>query len=670
MESISEQVDKVKEAFDKLLNPQPETPEMPEVEEVYPDHIIACVDGKYYKIKYKAGADGMPVFVAREMWVEVQETWKPAAKSIDTDLVSFGNAIKAVKMDDGSVKLGGYLVNYGDAKNTDLTGDFFAADTDFGDVTESDVYFNHRLPVEAGGKRIEYKNRMSRATLTKDEAGIFAEVILTARNDYEKAIIEAGLAGKLGWSSGTAGHLVEREQVGKAWKITAWPLGLDASLTPTPAEPRNTVISLKSLGVTQVDDRQGGQDKPEAETKPDTIQTKSTGVIKMEIDDVKLQEMLSQAAEAGATKAIAATEPVKSVGTIQVLTDEGDHTFKSIAEQVIAVRDFTTSYGRKVDPRLARLIGSTKAVQGASEGVPSDGGILLEPTLTPSVIKPIHEAGVFSADANKLPVSSNSNSGWINGVDETSRATGSRWGGLRGYRLAEGDTVTKSKPGFRRIQWELKKYGVLVYDTNELLKDAAQFSAIVEQGCREEIGFMLNDDIMNGLGVSGPQGFMQSGALITVTRDTGSKILGTDISAMWARLSMRSKANAKWYVNPECAPQLDALFAVGSTAVLFPYAGYTADGVRTLYGKPVVETEFNAALNTTGDIVLADMSQYLLWEKGNVEYATSMHVEFLTDQEVARFIYRADGQSAFASALTPYKGSATTSPFIVLGSAT
>jgi len=573
-------------------------------------------------------------------------------------------------MDDGSVKLGGYLVNYGDAKNTDLTGDFFAADTDFGDVTESDVYFNHRLPVEAGGKRIEYKNRMSRATLTKDEAGIFAEVILTARNDYEKAIIEAGLAGKLGWSSGTAGHLVEREQVGKAWKITAWPLGLDASLTPTPAEPRNTVISLKSLGVTQVDDRQGGQDKPEAETKPDTIQTKSTGVIKMEIDDVKLQEMLSQAAEAGATKAIAATEPVKSVGTIQVLTDEGDHTFKSIAEQVIAVRDFTTSYGRKVDPRLARLIGSTKAVQGASEGVPSDGGILLEPTLTPSVIKPIHEAGVFSADANKLPVSSNSNSGWINGVDETSRATGSRWGGLRGYRLAEGDTVTKSKPGFRRIQWELKKYGVLVYDTNELLKDAAQFSAIVEQGCREEIGFMLNDDIMNGLGVSGPQGFMQSGSLITVTRDTGSKILGTDISAMWARLSMRSKANAKWYVNPECAPQLDALFAVGSTAVLFPYAGYTADGVRTLYGKPVVETEFNAALNTTGDIVLADMSQYLLWEKGNVEYATSMHVEFLTDQEVARFIYRADGQSAFASALTPYKGSATTSPFVVLGSAT
>jgi HK97 family phage major capsid protein len=387
----------------------------------------------------------------------------------------------------------------------------------------------------------------------------------------------------------------------------------------------------------------------------------------MELEEAKLQEMLTQAAEAGATKAIAATEPVKSSGgTIQVTVDEGDRPFKTLAAQVQAVKDYTLSFGRKSHPRIDSL----KAVQGASEGVPTDGGILLDPTLTPEVLMPIHEEGVFSADARKLPVSNGSNYGWINGVDETSRVTGSRWGGLRGYRLAEGDTVTKSKPAFRRIQWELKKYGVLVYDTNELLKDASQFSAVVEQGCREEISFMLNDDILNGIGASGPQGVMNSGALVTVTRDTGAKILGTDISAMWQRLMLRSKPNAKWYVNSECAPQLDALFAVGSTAVLFPYAGHTADGVRTLYGKPIVETEFNAALNTTGDILLADMSQYLLWEKGNVEMASSMHVEFLTDQEVVRFIYRCDGQSAYASAVTPYKGTLTKSPFVVLGSAT
>jgi hypothetical protein len=42
-------------------------------------------------------------------------------------------------------------------------------------------------------------------------------------------------AGKQGWSSGTHYSLMEREPVGKAMWIKSWPLGKDASLTPTPA---------------------------------------------------------------------------------------------------------------------------------------------------------------------------------------------------------------------------------------------------------------------------------------------------------------------------------------------------------------------------------------------------------------------------------------------------
>jgi len=585
-------------------------------------------------------------------------------------MVSFGESVKAVKMDDGNVKLTGYLVRYGDATKTDLTGDFFTPNTDYGMIEKSEGWFNHRMPVRYGGKQFAYTEQLPDVKLTKDEIGIFAEMIIGARNEYEKMLAEMGLAGKLGWSSGTAPHLVDRKQVGNAWEITKWHLGLDASLTPTPAEPHNMVIPLKSLSVTQVTEAQAEQDKPERVVVPESNQN-IIGVKKMELEETKLQEMLAQAAEAGATKAIAATEPVKSSGgTLQVVTDEGDREFKSLAEHARAVKDFTTSYGRKVDPRLARLIGTMKAVQGASEGNPADGGILLEPTLAGQVMQPVHEVGPFYAGASKIPAGENSNSGYILAVDETSRVTGSRWGGLRGYRLAEGDALTKSKPKFRKVQWELKKYGVLVYGTDELLKDARQFSTIVEQGSREELAFMMNDDIYRGLGVSGAQGIMNSSALITVTRDTGSAIKGADISAMWQRLSLRSKSKAAWYINPDCAAQLDSLFAVGSTAVLFPYAGYTAEGVRTLYGKPIIETEFNASLNTTGDILLADLGEYIVFEKGGIESASSIHVEFLTDQEVFRYIARMDGSANVASALTPANGSNTTSPFVVLGSAT
>jgi HK97 family phage major capsid protein len=592
--------------------------------------------------------------------------WKEK-KSIDP-LVTSPNAVKAVKMDDGNVRLTGYLVRFSDETKTDLTGDFFAPDTDYGDAQKSEGWFNHRTPVTYNGKQFAYQEQLPDATLTRDEKGIIAEIILGARNEYERMIADWGVKGLLGWSSGTAPHLVDRVQVGNAQKITRWHLGLDASLTPTPAEPRNTVVPLKSISVLQVNDVEVGQDKP-VTAQPENKSTKSKEVKKME--DKELSELLTntakQAAEEAVKSYVAATEEVKkAVPVVQVTVDEADRPFKSIAEQCAAVKAFTQSFGQKQHPRLKAL----KAIQGASEAVPTDGGLLLDPTLTSEFMQPMHEDGVFYNDVRKLPVGANSNSGWINGVDETSRATGSRWGGVRGYRLAEGDTFTKSKPKFRRIQWELKKYGVLVYGTDELLKDASQFSAVINQAAREELVFMINDDIMNGVGVSGALGVMNSGALITVTRDTGSAILGSDISAMWQRMSIRSKPKSKWYVNSECAPQLDKLFAVGSTAVLFPYAGYTPEGVRTLYGRPVVETEFNAALNTTGDIMLADMSEYLLWEKGGIESASSIHVEFLTDQEVFRFIYRADGQTAIASAITPYKGTNTQSPFVVLGSAT
>ncbi|MEB4855723.1 hypothetical protein RXP85_28985, partial [Pseudomonas aeruginosa] len=99
-------------------------------------------------------------------------------------------------------------------------------------------------------KQVSYKDRLPKATLTADDVGIFAEVVIEARNEYEKTIAELGMAGKLAWSSGTASHLVDRKAIksGVA-EITRWPLGLDASLTPTPAEFRqsNQVMPIKSI---------------------------------------------------------------------------------------------------------------------------------------------------------------------------------------------------------------------------------------------------------------------------------------------------------------------------------------------------------------------------------------------------------------------------------------
>ncbi len=58
----------------------------------------------------------------------------------------------------------------------------------------------------------------------------------------------------------------------------------------------------------------------------------------------------------------------------------------------------------------------------------------------------------------------------------------------------------------------------------------------------------------------------------------------------------------------------------------------------------------------------------VLEEKGGIEAAMSIHVKFVYDESVFRFVLRVDGQPERASALTPYKGGAgaTLSHFVTL----
>lgn len=207
------------------------------VEFVYDTYAIVNNEGVYYRVEYALSDDDCTVSPMDE-WQRVEREW--AAKRVPPLRVAHGSAVKL--LDNGHI--GGYLITFGAPDQTDLMGDFFTKDTDFGFEGEikTAVYFNHRLPLKTrGGDFFVIKSKIGEATLTKDERGILIDAILFNRAEYEAAL------SALGWSSGTAEHLVEAEQVGKSYWLKSWPLGLDASLTPTPAEPRNSVIPLKSL---------------------------------------------------------------------------------------------------------------------------------------------------------------------------------------------------------------------------------------------------------------------------------------------------------------------------------------------------------------------------------------------------------------------------------------
>jgi phage head maturation protease len=155
-------------------------------------------------------------------------------------MVSFGDAIKA----DDSGRVRGYLVRFGGA---DLEGDYFTSSTDFGrpmksgDRVPMNLYYHHGQDKTIG------KSRIGTGYITMDDKGLWYESQVEMADQYQKMIQELAKSGKLGYSSGATGHMVERKKMADGrYEITRWPIG-EASLTPTPAEPMNMVKSLKDM---------------------------------------------------------------------------------------------------------------------------------------------------------------------------------------------------------------------------------------------------------------------------------------------------------------------------------------------------------------------------------------------------------------------------------------
>lgn len=343
--------------------------------------------------------------------------------------------------------------------------------------------------------------------------------------------------------------------------------------------------------------------------------------------------------------------------------------FKSLGEQMAAVVR-AGSPGGMVDPRL-RVQG---AATGLNETVSSDGGFLVQQDFSTELLQEVFQTGVLASRCRRIQISGNSNGIKIPGVDETSRAS-TRSGGVLAYWKDEAAQKTASRPKFRMIELNLKKLIGLCYATDELLGDASALEGYIKQAFISEFGFQIDDAIINGTGAGQPLGILNSGCLVSVSAETGqdaATVVAENVIKMYSRIFAQSRQNAVWLINQNVEPQLFTMslaVGTGGVPVYMPAGGLSGQPYGTLFGRPVIPIEQAATLGTVGDIIFADLTNgYVLAEKGGIQSDMSIHVQFLYDEQVFRFVLRVDGQPVRASALTPYKGgsSYTQSHFIAL----
>lgn len=318
--------------------------------------------------------------------------------------------------------------------------------------------------------------------------------------------------------------------------------------------------------------------------------------------------------------------------------------------------------GQGLDPRLHA------AATGAGTQSDSNLGFAVPVELAPGIEREMYEGGDILGRVDVRTISGNAIA--YNRLDETSRADGSRQGGVLGYWVDEGTAPTASNTKLDKLELKLRKVGAFGVMTDELLSDATALGGELESAFARELIFQVENKIYRGNGSAAPLGFLNADCLVSVAKEAGqpaASIVTKNLSKMWARMPASSQNNSVWLVNVDTTPTLDELSIPAGTGALEPrFVRYNDQGLMTIKGRPVIPVEYAETVGTVGDIALVDLSRYRLIRKGGIEQASSMHVYFSTGEQAFRAFYRVDGKPVPKAAITPFKGSATLSPFVVL----
>jgi HK97 family phage major capsid protein len=595
---------------------------------------------------------------------------EPEAKSLEAGetVVTFGGAVKAL----GNGRLGGYLVRFTGADEPDLEGEFFDKDTDFGPHRTSLVYYQHG----ADGK-LRKRVLDDDAEIGTDDIGVWIQAQLELRDEYEQFIYHQAEKGKMGWSSGTAAHLVEkRRQEGKATRITRWPLGLDASITPTPAEPRNAVMPLKSLDLAELE--LPAEEPPEAPEKGAAVKAvepatpTDTEPSSTSQEQITMTEQVNTVEERVATPAPDISEAVKAALT-QVLAEmpafqkalvqapEGkDHPeTKSFGDYLVAIQ-------RGDGQRLEKVYKSTKTM---SETTGEAGGYLVPAEYSNEILRLASERSIIRPRARFVNATTREMNYPVLKTTGTTANQPHALGGVVASWTEEGGEKTETTPALATVKLVYHELSGYTIASNMLRQDAgATLESLLRGLFADAIAWYEDWAFLRGDGAGKPRGILNSNCLVTVA--TGDSLTLAHLASMMAvHLSNPGEAgpspSAVWIMHRAAVEDLVQLNDLYNVVWI-----QTAREVLpvSLFGKPIIFSEKMPAKAGSGSdptyCLLADLNYYIVYGRQQLQIDFSEHYRFVNNEGTWRFVSLVDGQPWLQSAFTEADGSTEVSPFV------
>ena len=674
-----------------------------------PEALWGKMDSCVEQVMEKQGIEKGPA-------VAICRTQLVPEKSIDEEdmLVNYGGSVKAM----GDGRISGYLVKFSDPEHLDLTGEFFDARTDFdfkvGDW--STIYYHHGQDKTLGRRKI------GEGAMKIDDVGVWIEGQLSMRDRYEQAIYRMAEAGKMGFSSGTASHLVEREPEGKGVHIKRWPLRLDATITPTPAESSTQVLTLKAYKALEFTEPWAAEPQDDVSQTPSApvAATKSATPTKTEkkpkqggiavdikrftigamsyaykIDaegvrvgdplfaDVKAEAVDQYIVDANKSPSEKALDRVvdkftttidgfaKAFTAQQAATQPGLYATGSHAQvkDALTFGDFLLALHRN-DTGALKAMGSFED-EGDGQKVLGDqtgaaGGFTVPTQFVPDLIRINPESEVVWPGGDKLPMSSRSVQ--VPGMVTTGSTSGqtNTLGGVYVQWTETGTLKPETEPEFTQIELVAHEISAYTEVKEALLQDSAiSLDPLLKGLFRDSLMFYTDEAFLDGTGVGQPQGIITAPGTLVLTRTTAGSIVYEDVKTMFMHLLVQAHGGAFWAINQFCMAEIMDMVDPAGNLIWQPNARETIP--TSLLGLPIKWTEKTPALGTQGDIILMNPKWYYIGTRQGVSIATSEHYRFRYNRIAYKCVMRLDGQEKLPAPVYAKDGVNQTSPFVVLG---
>lgn len=297
-----------------------------------------------------------------------------------------------------------------------------------------------------------------------------------------------------------------------------------------------------------------------------------------------------------------------------------------------------------------------------SMGVGAEGGFMVPKQFRETLMSVDVQAPIIRPRATVIPAGSPPDAEIsMPALDQS--AAENMFGGVEVSWIGEGQTKPETDAKFKEIKLIPNEVAAYITVTDKLLRNWQAAGTVLADLLRNAMIAAEDYQFLRGNGVSKPQGIIGAACEIAYNRAGASAIAFADVVGMLARA--RGEAGLVWIASRTIIPQLANIRDTGNNNLFIMNA--TAGVPASLMGIPLIFNERSPALGSKGDLILADLSYYLIKDGSGPFVSASEHVYFRNNKTVIKAFWNVDGKPWLLNPI-PLEGSVanTVSPVVTL----